>query len=294
VAARDSHALSAHALSAHALSANSVRSAAPAISNARASRPKVVAVVLAHNVAALLPKAVDRIPKDLVDAIIVMDDGSKDGTSDVARALGLPVYRAEENLGYGGNLRAGLERAVAEYDADYVVEIHGDGAQFNPAALALAVPFMERGVPFIMGSRFLEAGGARRNGMPWVRLLANRGLTFVSRAVLRLPLSEYHSGFRVYSRRFIETLPLTENASGHLFSFQILAQAAYFGLEVAEVPVEADYHSEHHSISLPSAAAYAVTSVACLSDYLLARSGLRHSPVFPKLAKSPTPPKRAA
>lgn len=269
------------------LSPNPLTSAVPTISNVRAPKPKVVAIVLAHNVAALLPRAVDRIPKDLVDAIIVMDNGSKDGTSDVARSLGLPVYRNEKNLGYGGNLRAGLTRAVAEYGAQYVVEVHGDGAQFNPAAIALALPFMERGVSFIMGSRFLEAGGARRNGMPWVRLLANRGLTFVSRAILRLPLSEYHSGFRVYSRRFIETLPLAENASGHLFSFQILAQAAYYGFDVAEVPVEADYHSEHHSISLLSGAAYALTSVACLGDYLLAKSGLRHSPVFPKLAKSP-------
>jgi glycosyltransferase involved in cell wall biosynthesis len=274
--------------------AHSLRSIAPAREAVDAATPKVVAVILAHNVAGLLGKALDRIPKDLVDGIIVMDDGSSDGTSDVARALGLQVYRSERNLGYGGNLREGLFRAVREHDADYVVEVHGDGAQFNPAALADALPLMRRGVSFIMGSRFLEAGGARRNGMPWVRLFANRGLTFVARAVLGLPLSEYHSGFRVYSRRFIETLPLAENSGGHLFSFQILAQAAYFSLDVGEVPVEADYHSEHHSISLPGAAAYAVTSVACLGDYMLAKSGLRHSAMFPKLTRSPSLPKRAA
>jgi glycosyltransferase involved in cell wall biosynthesis len=245
--------------------------------------PKVVAVILAHNVADLLPRALARIPKDLVHAILVMDDGSTDETSEVARRLGLPVYRNERNLGYGGNLRAGLYHAVRDFDADYVVEVHGDGAQFNPKAIAHAVPFMAGGVPFIMGSRFVEAGGARRNGMSWVRLLANRVLTGISRAVLKLPLSEYHSGFRLYSRRFIETLPLAENSSDHLFSFQILAQAAYFSLDVAEVPVEADYRSEHRSISLPRAAVYALTSLGCLWEYVMAKSGLYYSAIFPNL-----------
>jgi glycosyltransferase involved in cell wall biosynthesis len=245
--------------------------------------PKVVAMILAYNVAGLLERAFARIPRDLVQDIFVMDDGSTDGTSEVARRLGLPVFRNPRNLGYGGNVRAGLHRAVTEFGADYVVEIHGDGAQFNPKAIADALPLMKSGVPFIMGSRFVEAGGARKNGMPWLRLLANRGLSLIARAVLKLPLTEYHSGFRVYSRAFIETLPLGENSSGHLFSFQILAQAAYFSLEVAEVPVEADYLSEHTSISLPEATLYALQSQICLSRYLLAKSGLYYSAVFPNL-----------
>ncbi len=247
-------------------------------------RPRIVAVVLAHNVARLLETAHRRIPRDLVDDIIVMDDGSTDGTSDVARRLGLTVYRNERNLGYGGNLRAGLARAVRDHGAEYVVEVHGDGAQFNPAALDQALPFMKVGVPFVVGSRFLEAGGARRNGMPWTRFLANRGLSMIAGAVLRLPLTEYHSGFRIYGRSFIETLPFGDNASGHLFSFQILAQAAYFRQEVAEIPVEADYHAEHHSIPLGEATAYAFGNVACLARYVLARAGVCHSPMFPRRA----------
>ncbi len=250
-------------------------------------RPRIVAVVLAYNVAGLLEKAHRRIPRDLVDDIIVMDDGSTDGTSDVARRLGLAVYRNERNLGYGGNLRAGLARAVRDHGADYVVEVHGDGAQFNPAALASALPFLKAGVPFIIGSRFIEAGAARRNGMPWPRFVANRALSTLARAVLRLPLTEYHSGFRIYARSFIETLPLGDNASGHLFSFQLMAQAAYFRQGVAEVPVEADYHADHHSIPLGEAAAYAFGNVACLARYLLAEAGVYHSPVFPRRAACP-------
>ena len=245
-------------------------------------RPRVVAVILAYNVERLLEKALRKIPRPLVDDIIVMDDGSTDGTSDVARRLGLTVYRNEANLGYGGNLRAGLRRAVRDHGADYVVEIHGDGAQFNPEAIAAALPLMRRGVPFIMGSRFVEPGRARANGMSWARFLANKGLSFLSRRVLRLPLTEFHSGFRLYAKGLVEALPLHANAPDHLFSFQILAQAAYFGVDVREVPVEADYLGEHTSISLWQATIYSFNNLVCLGSYLLAKAGIRHSKQFPR------------
>lgn len=247
-------------------------------------RPRVVAVILAYNTAGLLERALARIPEGLVDDLFVMDDGSTDGTSDVARRLGLRVYRNETNLGYGGNMRAGLLRAVRDHGADYVVEIHGDGAQFDPAAIAAAEPFMRRGVPFIMGSRFVEPGRARKNGMPLVRFLANRGLSAIARAVLRLPFTEYHSGFRIYGRSFIETLPLHANASDHLFSFEILAETAYFGLDVAEIPVDADYHAAHTSIPLGEAVIYALENLRCLARFGLARAGLVHSEQFPRRA----------
>jgi glycosyltransferase involved in cell wall biosynthesis len=246
-------------------------------------RPRVVAVILAHNVEGMLGKALRKIPADLVDEIFVMDDGSTDGTFEEARRLGLRVYRNGTNLGYGGNLRRGLAHAVRDFGAEYVVEIHGDGAQFDPRAIASTIPMMNEGVPFIMGSRFIEPGRARQNGMPLLRLIANRCLSAISKRVLGLPLSEFHSGFRVYSKSFIETLPLAANSPNHLFSFEVLAQAAYFRQRVAEVPVDADYLSSHTSISLRAAAIYAFATLACLAKYLLAKAGLRHSPLFPRL-----------
>jgi glycosyltransferase involved in cell wall biosynthesis len=238
-------------------------------------------MILAHNVAPLLETAVRKVPRALVDDVFVMDDASTDGTSDVARRLGLTVYRNARNLGYGGNVRAGLRRGVNDHGADYVFEVHGDGAQFDPAALALALPLIGQGVPLILGSRFVERGRARRNGMPLVRLAANRGLSALAGLVLRLPLTEYHTGFRIYSRALIERLPLDANGAGHLFSFQVIAQAAYFSLGVREISVDADYHGAHTSISIPAAAVYAAESVQCLAQYVLARAGLRHSAVFP-------------
>jgi glycosyltransferase involved in cell wall biosynthesis len=253
----------------------------PAVARAR---PRVVAVILAYNVAGMLEKALGKIPRPLVDDIFVMDDGSTDGTADVARGLGLAVYSNTRNLGYGGNLRRGLRRALADYGADYVVEVHGDGAQFHPSAIAQAVPHMRQGVPLIMGSRFIVPGRARQNGMSRTRFLANKGLSAISRRVLGLPLTEFHSGFRVYSRAFVERLPLEANAPDHLFSFEILAQAAYFGVDVREIAVEADYLNEHTSISLPQAVLYSFGNLACMARYLLARAGLHHVPQFPPRA----------
>ncbi|HXK19418.1 MAG TPA: glycosyltransferase family 2 protein, partial [Polyangiaceae bacterium] len=231
----------------------------------------------------LLEKALRKIPRELVSDILVMDDGSTDGTYEEALRLGLKVHRNAQNLGYGGNLRSGLYRALRDSGADYVVEIHGDGAQFNPSAIESALPLIRRGVPLILGSRFIEPGAARKNGMPLIRFLANAGLSRIAKSVLRLPLTEFHSGFRIYSRAFIEALPLDANSNNHLFSFQILAQAAYFSLEVGEVPVEADYHSEHTSIALGAAAVYSVNNLLCLAKYSLAKAGIHHSTMFPSL-----------
>jgi glycosyltransferase involved in cell wall biosynthesis len=248
----------------------------------RGVRPRAVAMILAHDVAPMLETALRKIPRALVDDVYVMDNASTDGTADVARRLGLAVHRNGRDLGYGGNVREGLRRGVADYRADYVVEIHGDGAQFDPQAIAAAWPLMEQGVPFILGSRFVEPGRARQRGMPLVRVAANRGLSWIAGRVLRLPITEYHTGFRIYSRALIERLPLDANAGGHLFSFQIIAQAAYFSIAVGEVPVDADYGSAHTSISLPAAALYAARSLTCLGQYLLARSGLCHFGIFPR------------
>src|SRR5262249_31816306 len=179
------------------------------------SRPKVVAVIMTYNCERLVRKAYDLIPKDAVDDIIATDDGSRDRSHDVARALGLAAYRHRPNRGYGGNLKAGLQHAL-DRNADYIVEVHGDG-QFDAGAIRLALPYMRKGLHFIIGSRFTIPGRARANGMPLVRYAANRGLSMIDRAVLGLPFSEFHTGFRIYSRAMLERVPWRQNADDYLF-----------------------------------------------------------------------------
>ena len=247
---------------------------------ARQDRPKIIAVLMTYNCARLVPKAYQQIPLHLVDEVLATDDGSRDGSHEAAIQLGIPAFRHTPNRGYGGNLKEGIRLAL-ERGADYIVEVHGDG-QFHPRALELAHPLILDGYEFIIGSRFMIPGRARENGMPLIRWTANRGLSLIDRAVLGLPFSEFHTGFRIYSRKLLDRVAWEANADNYLFSFQIIAQAAYARARAAEVPVEADYRGDHTSHSLRGAAVYAVRTFEVLGQYVLARSGLYHPRIFPR------------
>ncbi|MBS3082064.1 glycosyltransferase family 2 protein [Candidatus Pacearchaeota archaeon] len=249
-------------------------------------KPKVIGVILAYNVAKMLPRALERIqsiPKGLLDDLILMDDGSKDGTYEAAKKLGLKAFRHVPNKGYGGNLKEGIKRAL-EMGADYIVEIHGDGAQFNPISIKYAMPFMQKGhAQLILGSRFQKKGQALKDGMPLIRFLANRGLSFFDRLVLGLKLTEFHTGFRIYGRKLLEKVPYDSNTNDYLFSFQIIAQAAYYKMPVGEVLVEADYHSDHTSHSIKGASWYAIRTFGVLTQFILAKAGIAYNKVFKRI-----------
>jgi len=242
---------------------------------------KIIGVILAYNCASMLPRAIERIPKGVLDDLIVMDDGSKDETAKVAKKLGIKVFSHFPNRGYGGNLKEGLKKAV-EMNADYVVEIHGDGAQFNPIAIHAALPHMKEGAQLILGSRFQEPKKALKNGMPLIRFIANRFLSFFDRLILKLPLTEFHTGFRIYGRELLEKVPYEHNSDDYLFSFEIIAQAAYYKMPVREVEVEADYKSEHTSHSINGATVYAIKTFLILGQFLLAKSEIYSSKIFNK------------
>ncbi|MGE4231831.1 MAG: NAD-dependent epimerase/dehydratase family protein [Bacteriovoracia bacterium] len=267
-----------------------IRSTEPNTNVVPLKKKKVIAMILAYNVGKMLPRALQRIPRNLVDDIIVMDDGSSDNTSEVAKQLGLKVFRHEPNRGYGGNVKAGLQKAF-ELGADYVVEIHGDGAQFDPVAIRDAIPLMAQDVDLILGSRFQKPMTALKNGMPLIRFFANIYLSFFDRLVLGLPLTEFHTGFRIYSRHLFETVPYEQNSNDYLFSFQIIAQAAFYGKKVGEVPVEADYKSEHTSHSVRGATKYAFQTFGQLFSFLLAKWGMKYNKIFKKLTSKGDLPK---
>lgn len=242
--------------------------------------PVIIAIILTFNCEKLLEKAYHKIPKHLVNSIFVMDDGSNDKTIEIAESLGLKWFKNEKNLGYGGNIKAGLKHAFAQH-ADFVVEIHGDGAQFNPISIQHALPFLQSRHDLILGSRFIFPKRALNNGMPLLRYIANRFLSFFDRIVLQLPLTEFHSGFRIYSRFLFNQLPLEKTSNDFTFSFEVIAQAAYFNLNVGEVEVEADYHSEHSSHHLWGSFIYAIRTFKILILFLLAKYRIRFSELFP-------------
>ncbi len=236
-------------------------------------------MILAFNCEKLLEAAYKKIPKEYFDEIYVMDDGSADHTAQIARQLGLKVFSHEKNLGYGANVKSGLKQAF-KMNADYVVEIHGDGAQFNPQAISHAIPYLQKGVDFIVGSRFTKPSQAIKNGMPLPRFIANRILSFFDRMVLDLPLTEFHTGFLIYSKKFLNTVPFENNSNTHLFSFQVLAQAALFQLSVQEIPVEADYHAPHTSHSYWGASFYALGTFWILFLFLISKFNISKVKIF--------------
>src|SRR3989338_3784522 len=198
--------------------------------SARAS-PTVVGIIPAYNCAHLLRRAFEQVPPKYFNAIIMVDEGSTDDTFAVAKTLGVPAF-THPHSGYGGNIKYAIVKAL-ELGADYMIEIHGDG-QYDPGNIPAAIEKIKTERPdFLLGSRFTRILGPLRDKMPLARYLANLGMSAIDRLIMQLPLTEFHQGFRVYSRALIETVGLDGTSDDHLFSFQIIAKAAYCRMKVA-------------------------------------------------------------
>jgi hypothetical protein len=162
-----------------------------------------------------------------------------------------------------------------ELGVDYMIEIHGDG-QYDPSNIPAAIEKIKTERPdFLLGSRFTNIFSPLKDKMPLPRYLANLGMSFIDRLVLGLPLTEFHQGFRVYSRNLIDRVGLEGTSDDHLFSFQIIAKAAFCRLKVREIPVRCDYAGEHTSISLKRSVVYALQTFGVLGMYLVARLGFK-------------------
>jgi len=183
------------------------------------------------------------------------------------------VIAHPHNAGYGANQKTCYMEALRE-EADVVVMLHPDG-QYDPAILGKMVDVARSGrADVVMGSRFLTPGGARTGGMPWWKRIANRFLSTCENAVLGLDLSEYHTGYRAYTRRFLTTVPFLRNANDFVFDTQILAQAAAFKFNVAEVPVTTRYFAEASSVNFRVSLVYGLKTMWTLIRYQLHRFGL--------------------
>ena len=230
---------------------------------------KVVVVMPAYNAAKTVIGAYRKIPKKYVDEVILVDDSSRDDTYRVAKKLPIKVFRNDLNLGYGGNLKVCLSKAL-EAGADIIIEYHPDD-QYDPAALPKFVEKAGEGYDFALGSRFIFPKQAFKNKMPLVKFIANRAMSFIDELVLGLELSEFHSGFRMYTRKLLESVPWRQNSDDYLFSFDIIAQAIFWNFKVAEVPISCRYHPAMHTANFRRSAIYALGTFKRLVDYLTAK-----------------------
>lgn len=246
-----------------------------------ASQTKVVVVMPAYNAESTLRKTYDEVmAQGVVDLVIVVDDSSRDRTVAVARSLdGVRVVEHEKNLGYGANQKT-CYRAALDAGGDIVIMVHPD-YQYTPKLIPAMVSLIRSGLyDCVIGSRIL-GGYARRGGMPLWRYAANRVLTMVGNLLLGAKLSEYHSGYRAFSRRLLESLPLAGNSDDFVFDNQMLAQAIWAGYTVAEVSCPTRYAADASSINFARSIRYGLGCVATALEFAVARLGFVRSAHFP-------------
>jgi glycosyltransferase involved in cell wall biosynthesis len=250
---------------------------------------KRIAVVLpAYNAAATLERTLDEIPRDLVDEIVLVDDASRDDTVEIAQRLGLRTFVHDVNRGYGGNQKTCYREAL-KLEADIFVMLHPD-YQYTPRLIpAMAGMLVSGEYDIVLGSRIL-GGKALKGGMPLYKYVANRILTVAENLLTLAKLSEYHSGYRAFSRTVLEELPLLENSDDFLFDNQILLQALFFGFRIGELSCPTRYFAEASSINFARSVHYGVGVLKTALQYRLQKLGLVRFPIFePDGRKIPAP-----
>jgi glycosyltransferase involved in cell wall biosynthesis len=240
---------------------------------------RVIAVMPAYNAERTLAATLADMPTGSVDEVLLVDDGSTDRTVQVARDMGLTVLVHPENRGYGGNQKTCYHEALKR-GADIVVMIHPD-YQYDSRVIPHAVAFIELGIcDVVLGSRIRSRDEALRGGMPKYKYLSNRFLTAVENFALGQNLGDFHSGFRVYRRAVLETIPFERNSDDFVFDTQFLVQAVHFGFRLGDVPVPVRYFDEASSINFRRSVKYGFNTLGVVGQFWLNRLGLRHSPLF--------------
>jgi glycosyltransferase involved in cell wall biosynthesis len=244
---------------------------------------RIVVVMPAYNAEKTLQRTYDEIPKDIVDDVILTDDKSHDNTVALARSLGIKVFVHDKNLGYGGNQKTCYREAL-KAGADVVVMLHPD-YQYPPKLITSMAALITSGMfDVVLGSRIL-GNKALEGGMPLYKYIANRILTLVENNMISQKLSEYHTGYRAFSRETLLALPILENSDDFVFDNQMILQAFYFGYRVGEITCPAIYTKESSSINFSRSVVYGFGVLGTAWKYMLQKFGFVNLPVFDKNGK---------
>jgi glycosyltransferase involved in cell wall biosynthesis len=240
---------------------------------------RIIAVLPAYNAELTLAATLADVPTGALDEVILVDDGSRDRTVQVARDMGLTVIEHPNNRGYGGNQKTCYRHAL-DHGADIIVMIHPD-YQYDSRVIPLAVGIIELGIcDVVLGSRIRSREEALAGRMPVWKYLSNRCLTAFENLALGQNLGDFHSGFRVYRRRVLETIPFERNSDDFVFDTQFLVQAVHFGFRLGDIPVPVRYFEEASSINLPRSMKYGLGTLGVVAQFWLNRLRLRRSSLF--------------
>ena len=234
-----------------------------------AEKAKVVIVMPAYNAAKTLRVTYEAIPKQDIDSVILVDDGSQDETLKIAKELNLEVFVHSRNYGYGGNQKTCYTEAL-KAGAGIVVMLHPD-YQYDPTLVPEVVAPIKSGeADVVLGSRLL-GGNVVQQGMPWWKFVGNRFLTGIQNWVLGQQLSEYHTGYRAFSRRVLEEVPFLLNSDNFVFDQEMLVQTIHLGFVIKEIPVPTRYFAEASSASFSASVRYGLSILLLLGRYALHR-----------------------
>lgn len=227
----------------------------------------------AYNASKTVGQTYEEIPFDIVDEVILVDDASKDDTSEVAKSLGINyIIKHEKNKGYGGNQKTCYNKAL-EIGADIVVMLHPD-YQYTPKLITAIVSIIGQGLyPVVFASRILGKG-ALKGGMPMYKYIANRFLTLFQNILMGQKLSEYHTGYRAYSKEVLEKIHYSKNSDDFVFDNQMIAQIFFHDFEIGEVTCPTKYFDEASSINFSRSVKYGMGVLGVSCRYFFAKSGI--------------------
>jgi glycosyltransferase involved in cell wall biosynthesis len=233
---------------------------------------KVTVVLPAYNAASTLEKTYKEIPFDVVDDVILVDDASTDDTVNVAKELNIPTFIHHQNLGYGGNQKTCYREALKR-DADVIIMLHPD-YQYEPKLIGAMASLIAIGqYDLVLASRIIS-GESLKGGMPRYKYVANRFLTLFENILLAKKISEYHTGYRAFSRKLLEGLPMDNNSDDFVFDNEFIAQTIYFGYNVGEVSCPTKYFPEASSINFKRSVEYGLGVLKTALFFRLKKWGL--------------------
>lgn len=239
---------------------------------------KLIVIMPAYNAELTLRRTYEELPHDYVDDVILVDDASRDRTSEIARELGVKTIIHLENKGYGGNQKTCYAEAL-RCGADIVIMVHPD-YQYSPRLVTAMASMIASGhYDVVLGSRIL-GGTALKGGMPLYKYIANRLLTLIENMALGVKLSEYHTGFRAFTREVLETLPLGENSDDFVFDNEMLVQTVYFGFRIGELSCPTKYFKDASSINFRRSVKYGFGVISSTLRYMLHRSRIKRFSIF--------------
>jgi glycosyltransferase involved in cell wall biosynthesis len=240
---------------------------------------KIIVVLPAYNASKTLVETYYEIPFDIVDEVILVDDNSTDETIVIAKKIGIKhIIKHENNLGYGGNQKSCYNKAL-ELKADIIIMLHPD-YQYTPKLIpSMSYLIANEVYPVVIGSRIL-GNGALRGGMPFYKYVANRFLTFSQNVLMNQKLSEYHTGYRAYSKEVLDKIDFNKNSDDFIFDNQFLAQVFYNGFEVAEITCPTKYFDEASSINFKRSSIYGIGVLITSVKYFLSKNKIYKSQLF--------------